>query len=96
MGHEEHEGNGRRNEMRGSSSSAFSVSLPADHQLTIPLYFLGLDPSKPPGLPVSFCARQSAVPGVTLDYNDIKYCNIISKDSEMNNKMVTSFKTIKR
>jgi len=36
-GHEEHEGEWRQNETRGSSSSAFSVSLPAE--LTIPLYF---------------------------------------------------------
>jgi len=83
--------------MRGSSSSAFSVSLPAE--LTIPLLLsLGLDPSRPPGLPVSFCARQAdRAWGRPLDYNDIKsFITSNQQDSEMNNKMVTSFKTIKR
>jgi len=48
--------------MRGSSSSAFSVSLPAE--LTIHCTFPWFGSLQTPGLPVSFCARQSAGPGV--------------------------------
>jgi len=60
------------NEMRGSSSSAFSASLPAEHWLAIPLYFpLDLDP--PTSRPAqSLLCKMVSSPGVTLRYNDIK------------------------
>jgi len=43
-GIEEHEGEWRQNETEAAPLLHFSVSLPAE--LTIPLYFPGLDPSK--------------------------------------------------
>jgi len=56
----------------------------ADYSLVLSL---GLDPqtSRPASL---FCASSLQCLGSLLDYNDIKSSNIISKDSEMNNKMV--------
>src|SRR5882724_9188122 len=81
--------------MRGSSSSAFSVSLPAE--LTIPLYFPLV------WIPPNLQACQSLSVQDSLQCLGSLYIimilnlhNIISEDSEMNNKMATSFKTIKR
>jgi len=80
------------NEMTGSSLLHFCV-LPAEHQLTIPCTSLGLDP--PNFSCQSLLCKTVCSAWVTLDYNDINLRNIISEDYEMNNKMVTSFKTIK-